>query len=108
MFEDRKLSLDGISWDSLARRGREDREIEVRSKGRKDIQKAGVVEGGGGEEGSCIAEATEVEAEVEGGREDPLWWHSSTRRSEKLRRSWASPPLPFSGPPPPPLLAHPV
>lgn len=76
--------MDGISWDSLPRRGRggEDREIEVRSKGRKDIQKAGVVGGG---EGSCIAEATEVEAEEE--KEEERILYGGIRRLEGARNS---------------------
>lgn len=76
------------SWDRLPRE-KEDRELEGYTRGRG---------GRGGWGGSCIAEAA-VEANGNAEEEEriPLWWHSSTRRSEKLRRSWAS--LAFSSSP---------
>lgn len=84
-------------------REKEDRELEGHTQGR---------EGRGGWGGSCIAEAA-VEATGNAEEEERILY-GGIRRLEGARNSDGvgllspSPPLPFSGPPPPPLLAHPV
>lgn len=87
-------------------RENEDRELEGYTQGR---------EGRGGRGGSCIAEGYTQRQKQPGTRRRKRGSFMVAFVDSKERETPAeldllspSPPLPFSGPPPPPLLAHPV